>query len=90
MTDLTVHRHGDRWAVVEQGAESPIKEFPTREAAEMAAREMAGGGNVEVLDEEPTGLGQTEPAEPGEAQTQGPEPPMRGADEPARSRQAGL
>ena len=46
MTDTTVHRHGDRWAVREAGAESPVKEFPTREAAELAASQMAGGGTV--------------------------------------------
>jgi hypothetical protein len=57
MTDITVHRHGARWAVKERGAESPIKEFPTREAAELVARDMAAGGTVEVVDEDPTGLG---------------------------------
>ena len=46
MPDITVHRHGDRWAVAEAGAESPVKEFPTREAAELAAQQMAGGGAV--------------------------------------------
>lgn len=56
MADITVHRHGDRWAVREAGAESPVKEFPTREAAELAASQIAGGGTVEVLDDDPTGL----------------------------------
>jgi hypothetical protein len=56
MPDITVHRHGDRWAVKEAGAESPVKEFPSREAAELAARDMAGGGAVEVIEDDPTGL----------------------------------
>jgi hypothetical protein len=58
MPDITVHRHGDRWSVKEQGAESPVKEFPTREAAELAARDMAGGGSVDVVEEDPTTLGE--------------------------------
>jgi hypothetical protein len=60
MPDFTVHRHGGRWAVKEHGAESPIKEFPTREAAELAARDLADGGTVEVVDHDPTGLGDVE------------------------------
>jgi hypothetical protein len=56
MPDMTVHRHGDRWAVKESGAESPVKEFPSREAAELAARDLAGGGAVEVVEDDPTGL----------------------------------
>jgi Uncharacterized protein conserved in bacteria (DUF2188) len=56
MPDISVIPHGDRWSVVEQGAESATKEFPTREAAEMAARQMADGGAVETLEEDPTGL----------------------------------
>ena len=56
MPDVTVIRHGDRWAVAEQGAESAHQEFPTREAAEMAARQLAGGGRVEVRDDDPSGL----------------------------------
>ena len=71
MTDVTVHRHGDRWAVREGGAESPTKEFPTREAAEMAAREMAGGGGVEVLEEDPTGLDHVAPAHAGRPESTG-------------------
>src|ERR687893_614224 len=61
MADVTVHRHGDRWAVREGGEESPVREFPTREAAELAARQIAGGGAVEVLDEDPTSLERSEP-----------------------------
>lgn len=64
MPDITVHRHGDRWAVKEHGAESPVKEFPTREAAELAARQMADGGTVNVVDEDPTGLGDLPEREP--------------------------
>ena len=56
MPDITVHRHGDRWAVKEAAAESPIKEFPTREAAELAARQMAEGGAVSVVGDDPTGV----------------------------------
>jgi hypothetical protein len=57
MPDITVHPHGDRWALKERGAESPIKEFPTREAAELAARNLADGGAVEVVEDDPSGLG---------------------------------
>jgi hypothetical protein len=58
MADITVHPHGERWAVLEAGANSPIKEFGTREAAELAARDLAAGGTVEVLEEDPSGLAQ--------------------------------
>jgi len=91
MPDITVHRHGDRWSVAEAGAESPAKEFPTREAAEMAARQMADGGTVDVREDDPTGLEHTEPGDAGEGpggppdQTGGP-----GAPEGVRERQAGL
>jgi hypothetical protein len=64
MPDMTVHRHGDRWAVKEAGAESPVKEFPTREAAELAARQLAEGGTVSVVEEDPTGLGDVQQPEP--------------------------
>jgi hypothetical protein len=57
MPDVTVHPHGDRWAVGEAGAQSPLREFETREAAESAARQMAAGGAVDVLEEDPTSLG---------------------------------
>jgi len=56
MPDLIVHPHGERWAVLEAGAESPIKEFGTREAAELAARDLTDGGRVEVREEDPSGL----------------------------------
>jgi hypothetical protein len=92
MPDITVHRHGDRWAVAEAGAESPVKEFPTREAAELAARQMAAGGAVEVTENDPTGLEHTAPAGAGEPPTEpgDHEPGGVGAREGARSRQPGL
>jgi hypothetical protein len=91
MADVSVHRHGDRWAVRERGAESPVKEFPTREAAELAARQMAGGGEVEVLDEDPTGLEHTEPRDAGQPETDDqPAPRGPGAPEGVREPQAGL
>ncbi len=61
MPDVTVHPHGGRWAVVEAGAESPLQEFPTREAAESSARHLAAGGTVQVLDEDPTTLDSSAP-----------------------------
>jgi SAM-dependent methyltransferase len=71
MADITVFPHGDRWAVAQPGEHSPSKEFPTREAAEMAAREMAGGGAVEVLEEDPTGLDHVAPADAGRSESTG-------------------
>ena len=61
MPDVTVHPHGGRWAVVEAGTESPTQEHATREAAESAARQLAGGGEVRVLDEDPTTLDTSAP-----------------------------
>jgi hypothetical protein len=57
MPDITIHPHGDRWALREAGAESPTKEFDSREAAELAARDLAAGGTVDVREDDPTGLG---------------------------------
>ena len=92
MPDVTVHRHGDRWAVHEGGAESPAQEFPTREAAEQAARHLAGDGNVEVLDEDPTGLEHSEPRDAAQPETDDAATATRGpgAPEGVRERQAGL
>jgi Uncharacterized protein conserved in bacteria (DUF2188) len=88
MPDITVHRHGDRWAIREGGAESPVKEFPTREAAETAARQMAGGGAVRVGDEDPTGLDTVQDPEPVET---GPDSITAAeATERSRSPQSGL
>ena len=90
MPDVTIHRHGDRWAVLEEGAESPAKEFPSREAAELVARQLAGGGDVRVVEEDPTGLDRVQDPDAGE--------PVGGAHDDAadptgeglRDRQAGL
>jgi hypothetical protein len=90
MPDITVHRHGDRWAVAEPGAESPTKEFPTREAAELAARDLAAGGSVRVI-EDPTSLEHVEPSDAGApAGGDAREPGGVGAQEGIRERQAGL
>jgi hypothetical protein len=89
MPDITVHPHGERWAVLEAGAESPIEEFGTREAAELAARDLADGGKVEVRDDDPSGLRQDPSAGKPVAHS---EPEIAGVDaeERARSKQAGL
>jgi hypothetical protein len=90
MPDITVHPHGTRWAVLEVGAESPIKEFGTREAAELAARDMADGGTVEVREDDPSGLRE----DPSAGQPVPPkgEPEIAAVDakERARSTQTGL
>ena len=91
MPDVTVHRHGDRWSVREAGAESPLEEFPTREAAEMAARRLAAGGSVDVVEDDPTGLDRVQDEDAGE-------PVRRGSgdvnpvdpNEPTRFEQPGL
>jgi hypothetical protein len=56
MPDITVQRHGDRWAVVEDG--SATAEYETRDAAESAARARADGGRIEVREDDPSGLDQ--------------------------------
>jgi hypothetical protein len=56
MPDVTVHPHGDRWAVAPADASSPTSEFETREEAELAARDLAEGGAVDVLDLDPSKL----------------------------------
>jgi Uncharacterized protein conserved in bacteria (DUF2188) len=89
MPDITVHPHGDRWAVLEAGAESPIKEFGTREAAELAARDLAGGGRVEVREDDPSGLAQ-DPRDGEPAARQEPDIAAVDAPERARSVQTGL
>jgi uncharacterized protein DUF2188 len=91
MPDITVHRHGERWAVKETGAESPVKEFPTREAAELAANQLAAGGNVEVLEDDPTGLDAIQDAGAGEAAAGASEDVTAGDPaERSRSPQTGL
>jgi len=56
MPDIVVQRHGDRWAVQEADAASATKEFQTREAAELAAHDLADGGRVEVREDDTSGL----------------------------------
>jgi hypothetical protein len=89
MPDYTVHPHGERWAVREAGAESPIKEFGTREAAELAARDLAAGGEVTVSEHDPSGL--REDPQAGEPVV-APEPHVGGVRETERTRslQTGL
>jgi hypothetical protein len=89
MPDLIVHPHGERWAVLEVGAESPIKELGTREAAELAARDLADGGQVEVREHDPSGLRE----DPGSGQPVHRDEPSISAveaTERARSNQTGL
>jgi hypothetical protein len=85
-----VFPHGDRWAVAERGAESPLQEFPTREAAEQSAGQLADGGSVEVLEQDPTTLEHAAPPDAGEA----PDGGVKGRDPDAaaspREPQAGL
>jgi hypothetical protein len=91
MPDITVHRHGDRWAVAEPGAASPTKEFPTREAAELAARDLAAGGSVNVVDDDPSSLEGGANTDVGGTERGDDLPsPGVGAEEGARERQAGL
>jgi hypothetical protein len=60
MPDITVRRHGGRWAVEAAGDASATKEFETREAAELAARDLADGGRVQVVEEDTSGVGRDE------------------------------
>ena len=92
MPDYTVHPHGGRWAVAEAGAGSPLEEHATREAAELAARHLADGGAVQVLDQDPTTLDGSAPpggADRGEAGAGGGFDGMTD-DEHVRSEQGGL
>jgi Uncharacterized protein conserved in bacteria (DUF2188) len=90
MPDVTVHRHGDRWAVAEASGPSPLQEFSTREAAESAARRLAAGGTVEVIDEDPSGLAGRDDG--GEPAGEGARPPADGLQDHERIRtdQAGM
>jgi hypothetical protein len=81
MPDVTVHPHGVRWAVAESGAASPLREFETREAAESAARQLAEGGAVDVVEDDPTSLSGPAPAGDAEA-----EDAPRARGRPARPR----
>jgi len=51
MEQLIVRRHGTRWAVVEGTDTAPTAEYETRELAEVAARQQAGGREVVVEDD---------------------------------------
>jgi hypothetical protein len=91
MPDVTVHPHGTRWAVATTGAASPIGEFETREAAEVAARDLAGDGSVTVLGEDPSGLDERGGPRAGAKAHEGGEPldGMTAPDHP-RTQQGGL
>jgi hypothetical protein len=91
MPDVTVHPHGDRWAVATSDSSSPVREFETREAAITSARSLAGGGDVDVLEEDPSTLGR----EGGAPQPEGAELAPEAADgltdpERPRTEQGGL
>lgn len=62
MTEITVFRHGDRWAVQDDPSTAPTAEYGTREEAEMAARQIAG--DREVVVREDTGGGERVPDAP--------------------------
>lgn len=89
MPDVTVSRHADRWSVAVRGQDSPLEEHATREAAEMAARQLAAGGAVEVIEDDPTGL---DANAAGDATRREDPPESRGpgAPEGARDLQSGL
>ena len=59
MDPIEVVPHGgNRWSVRESADAPPVSEYPTREEAELAARDLARqrGAEVVVRDEDPTGL----------------------------------
>jgi hypothetical protein len=89
MPDVTVSRHADRWSVTVRGQGSPVEEHPTREAAELAARDLAAGGTVAVIEEDPTGL-DANAAGDTTRQEDAPEPRGPGAGEGVRDVQSGL
>jgi hypothetical protein len=88
MPDITITRHGDRWAIHEAPAQSPTSEYETRDAAEQAARRLADGGAVEVRDEDPTGL--DEAATDGPQDTGAPRVGRVDADDVSEKLQSGL
>ena len=57
MDPITVYRHGERWAVQGDPDTAPTAEYETREAAELAARQLPGGREVVVRDEGSAALG---------------------------------
>jgi Uncharacterized protein conserved in bacteria (DUF2188) len=92
--DVHVTRHGNRWAVREGPDATPLSEYPTREQAELAARQIAEERGAQVfVSEVPEGA---EPAAASEPSGDEPEPRPRtegGATDPSdrvTSRQAGL
>jgi len=59
MDPIEVVPHGgNRWGVKDRPDAPPVSEYPTREEAELAARDLARrrGAEVVVRDEDPTGL----------------------------------
>jgi uncharacterized protein DUF2188 len=59
MDPIEVVPHGgNRWAVKEHPDQPPVSEYPTREQAELAARDLARGSGAEVVvrEEDSTGL----------------------------------
>ena len=91
MPDVTVHPHGSRWAVATSDSSSPLREFETREAALTSARSLADGGDVEVLEEAPSSLGERHSETQPEGAEIAPEP-ADGLTDPERPRteQGGL
>ena len=63
MSEITVFRHGDRWAVQDDPSTAPTAEYGTREEAEMAANQIADGRRVVVRED--TGGGERVPDAPG-------------------------
>jgi hypothetical protein len=57
MSEITVFRHGDRWAVQDDPETAPTAEYENREQAEMAARQIAGDREIVVRDEDHGDLG---------------------------------
>jgi len=84
MSEITVFRHGDRWAVQDDPSTSPSAEYGTREEAEMAARSIAG--DREVVVREDTGGGERVPEPPDDSDPGR----LRRAPEDPRIEQGGL
>jgi hypothetical protein len=63
MSSIEVVPHGgNRWGVKDHPDRPPVSEYPTREQAELAARDLAreSGAEVIVRDEDPTGLAEVQ------------------------------
>jgi hypothetical protein len=96
MSTIEVVRHGERWAVCEDGG-TPIEEYDTRELAEVAARGLAderGGAEIVVDDSGDEQLGRGGVAPTGTGESSGPDARERAetpdAAETMREPQAGL